>query len=234
MGGPWGGPAGQVRPGPKRRRPSRSAHTLVYARGTKLDSRLCPPRVCEPSSRGRRSLGGAASPATRRLPDPAPVSPPLSSRHVSPHHPISVRSAQARDSNCGAASSRGSALGRPPPPPLRTGHGAPHRGARPVPGHQAGEWACGDLGEAAGPAISGPGRRPRTGQSSPLQGWRGATVKAVPVLAPAAVLWTTLKERLAGSGAQHVGGGCSFVPETLALFSAVSDAFRFKAPERPG
>lgn len=144
MGGPWGGPAGQVRPGPKRRRPSRSAHTLVYARGTKLDSRLCSARVCAPSSRSRRSLGGAARPASRpaprRLPDPAPVSPPLSSRHVSPRRPISVRSAQARDSNCGAASSRGSALGRPsPPPPLRTGHGAPHRGARPVPGHQAGE-----------------------------------------------------------------------------------------------
>lgn len=34
-------------------------------------------------------------------------------------------------------------------------HGAPHRGARAIPGHQAGECACGGLGEAS-PRPCGP------------------------------------------------------------------------------
>lgn len=161
VGGPWGSRAGQVRPRTKRRRPSRSAHTLVYAREATVGSGLCPRPVCAPSSRSRRSLRWRRRTAARRLPggargcrDPrVPEAPPRSSRHVPPRRPISVRSAQARDSNCGAAGSLGSALGRPPPPPLRTGHGAPHRGARSVPGHQAGEWRCQGLGDAAVPAI---------------------------------------------------------------------------------
>lgn len=50
-----------------------------------------------------------------------PAGPPRSSRHVPPHRPISARSAPARNSNCGAAGSRGSA---------RAGSGRSRRGVR--------------------------------------------------------------------------------------------------------
>ena len=59
-------------------------------------------------------------------------------------------------------------------PPWREGHGAPHRGARAVPGHQAGECACGGLGEAS-PRPAG---RPRTRQSSLLQSWSDRVLEA--------------------------------------------------------
>ncbi|KAM7320886.1 hypothetical protein ACRRTK_020139 [Alexandromys fortis] len=58
-----------------------------------------------------------------------------SSCHVPSPCPISVRNLQACDSNCGAASSGvpASVARRL----LRVGYGAPHRGTRAVPGHQA-------------------------------------------------------------------------------------------------
>lgn len=60
-----------------------------------------------------------------------------SSCHVPSPCPISVRNLQACDSNCGAASSGVPAgVARRL---LRVGNGAPHRGPRAVPGHQAGE-----------------------------------------------------------------------------------------------
>ena len=108
----------------------------------------------------RSSAGGSEGAAHRPLPG-APTAPPRSSRHVPPRRPISACSAWARDSNCGAWDS-GIGAGR------RRGvraHGAPHRGARAIPGHQAGECVYGGLGEAS-PRPAG---RPLTLQSSLLQ-----------------------------------------------------------------
>lgn len=117
-----------------------------------------------------------------------------------------------------------------PRPPLRAGHGAPHRGARAIPGHQAGECAYRDLGEARPRPECGL----RTRQSSLLQGRPGPGLEAGHVSGRAAVFWTTLKVRLTGPGAQPVQGGRSFDPETLAGFSPINGASLFKAPGRPG
>lgn len=74
-----------------------------------------------------------------RPPTPlVPVAPPRSSCHVPQSRPISARCAEARDSNCGAVGSLRTELSRPQRP-LRADHGAPHRGPRAIPGHQAGE-----------------------------------------------------------------------------------------------
>lgn len=146
------------------------------------------------------------------------VSPPLSSRHVSWRHPIGFRSAQVRDSNCGVAGSRGSALGRPPPPPLRTSHGAPYRGARPVPGHQAGEWRCRGLGEAAGPEVPGPG--PSAAYSSVLASARLARPECGggTRFGPGDRFLNDSQRKAYRVWSSTRVGGCSFVPESLAWF----------------
>lgn len=57
----------------------------------------------------RSAAGGSGGAAHRPLLG-APTAPPRSSRHVPPRRPISACSAWARDSNCGAWDSPGSAL----------------------------------------------------------------------------------------------------------------------------
>lgn len=101
--------------------------------GTRVGSQLCPRSVYarDSLSQERRSRD------LRPTPPRVLVAPPHSSRHVPQRRPISARCAQARNSNCGTVGLR-SALVRLQPP-LPADNGAPHRGARAVPGHKAGE-----------------------------------------------------------------------------------------------
>lgn len=86
-----------------------------------------------------------------------PTAPSLGLRQPRPAVPVTCRCAAQS-----APAARGLGIQTAAPGTLGAGrrrgvraHGAPHRGARAIPGHQAGECACGGLGEAS-PRPCGP------------------------------------------------------------------------------
>lgn len=126
--------------------PTRAACTLLCAQRARMDSRLCPWRAPEHSS---GNDGGYLKRKPRR-PPPAP-----GSRRGHPAVPVtclptaqSAPAARRLAIQTAAPPARGDRLG--PQPQGRAGHGAPHRGAWAVPGHQAGEWAFRGLGRPQG------------------------------------------------------------------------------------
>lgn len=115
-----------------------------------------------------------------------------------------------------------------PPPPLAD-HGAPHRGTRAVPGHQAGKWAGGGLGQASSPTIPRPSRRlvslrlPRAGRrvcSGTCLGRGGRSLDLA-----------RGKDNGAGSPGCRARG---VAPETLAVFSAINGTSQFEEWRRAG
>lgn len=87
---------------------------------------------------------------------------------------------------------------------------------------------------AGGPAMPRPGRRPHPGPSSLLPGRPGLGLEAGRVSAGVAVFWKMPKDRLTRLGAQPVGGGRSFDPETMTGFSVFMAPPDWKRPEDQG